>query len=278
MSCNTNEKSIDLPTSINLHTPCEPLYEEDDRLRAVACEADLKFPDSHDSIARELIVGNDGEEVTSSSAEIMNGSAQKVPRLSITMPSSSVVEISQTFYWPLYSRPIDWILQEHVLETCKEDELELKTRRIAVELHSLEFFQSAGMTTNSGVESNDRDADIIKRLMQELTEEKEDWFSDLSGGQKSKVELVRKVFLHDKCPDVLLVDETMAPLDPTSKSLVMAKLKNFCSNSVIIVIYHTDVGQEKEVEGKTVECIPSVDFFDKNIHLDQGVVHIRETC
>ena len=38
----------------------------------------------------------------------------------------------------------------------------------------------------------------------ELQEEKEDWFSQLSGGQKSKVELVRTVFLRKECPSVLL--------------------------------------------------------------------------
>ena len=118
----------------------------------------------------------------------------------------------------------------------------------------------------------------ISRIMSELLEEKEDWFSDLSGGQKSKVELVRTVFLRDSCPDVLLVDETMAPLDPASKELVMAKLKMFCSESIIIVIYHTDVGQGKEVNGTVVDCVPSNDFFDKNIHLDKGMIHVRDTC
>ena len=114
--------------------------------------------------------------------------------------------------------------------------------------------------------------------MTELQQEKDDWFSDLSGGQKSKVELVRTVFLRESCPDVLLVDETMAPLDPASKELVMSKLKTFCASSIIIVIYHTDVGQGKEIEGKLVDCVRSNEFFDKNIHLEKGIVHIRDTC
>ena len=119
----------------------------------------------------------------------------------------------------------------------------------------------------------------IQKIMSELLEEKEDWFSELSGGQKSKVELVRTVFIRDHCPDVLLIDETMAPLDPASKEVVMAKLKLFCHSSIIIVIYHTDVGLGKEVEGgKTIDCVPSNGFFDKNIHLDKGLIHIREVC
>jgi hypothetical protein len=58
----------------------------------------------------------------------------------------------------------------------------------------------------------------------------------------------------------------------------MEKLKRFCRDSVIIVIYHTDVGQGKQVDGKAVECVPSNDFFDKNIHLENGDVHLRDTC
>jgi ABC-type uncharacterized transport system fused permease/ATPase subunit len=121
---------------------------------------------------------------------------------------------------------------------------------------------------------------MTRRIVSELLEMKEDWFSDLSGGQKSKMELVRKVFLHEHCPDVLLIDETMAPLDPSSKSLVMGKLKEFCSSSIVIVIYHTDVGREttRGAEGESVGCIPSNDFFSKNIHLEAGVVHIRDVC
>ena len=93
------------------------------------------------------------------------------------------------------------------------------------------------------------------------------------------MELVRLVFLHDKCPDVLLIDETMAPLDPASKSLVMSKLKDFCRESVIVVIYHTDVGSSSSKDQKdTVECIPSNDFFDRNIHLEKGMIHIRDVC
>jgi ABC-type Mn2+/Zn2+ transport system ATPase subunit len=174
-----------------------------------------------------------------------------------------------TLFYP-HSRPIDWIYHEHVLDKCSADELEIRARGIALQLQELEFFQK------SVNETNGEGDDVVKRLVDELTAEKDDWFGDLSGGQKSKVELVRKVFLHEKCPDVLLIDETMAPLDPTSKSLVMSKLKTFCEESIIIVIYHTDV--DKQVEGKQVNCVPSSDFFDKNIHLEKGVVILRDTC
>jgi energy-coupling factor transporter ATP-binding protein EcfA2 len=279
MSCKTNERSIDLPTSITLSTPAEPFIEEDDLERELACE-------DADAGSEEADIGADGT-IDTAGRKLAEIAKDIHPRLSITMPSSHVVEISQTFYWPLYSKPIDWIYQDHVTETRDEEELQKRVRRVAEELHSLQFTQTMGNDQEEAVEA-DSDSEVIpvsssddaiKGIMNDLLEEKEDWFGDLSGGQKSKVELVRKVFLHDECPHVLLVDETMAPLDPTSKSLVMAKLKKFCSASVVIVIYHSDVGREHDGgEGEMVECVPSNDFFDGNIHVENRVIQLRPIC
>lgn len=297
MSCHTNEKSIDLPSSINLLTPVEPLTEEDDLLRERACLAAQDTDDEDDTeVDKSCAVASAGggrelqQHDTAATALGVH-----VPRMSITMPSRHVVEISQNFYWPLYSKPIDWIYQDHVSETCDSVELQKRVRRVAEELHSLEFFQSGQGSREINPNSDNASVDdssheireesdavsseaTLNRIMSELQLEKEDWFNDLSGGQKSKVELVRTVFLREHCPDVLLVDETMAPLDPASKELVMAKLKLFCRESIIIVIYHTDVGQGKDVEGTWVDCVPSNDFFDNNIHLEKGIVHVRPCC
>jgi len=255
----------------------EPLVEEDDIRREVTCEG----PANVEETDLEVEISSSGEIMGPQSISQRRLDQVPHPRLAISMPSGDVVEISQNFYWPLYSRPIDWIYQEHVLEECTPDELRLKARRVAEELRSLEFFQSVGIHSDeepSNLSLEDQEEEMLQRIISELLEEKEDWFSDLSGGQKSKCELVRKVLLHDTCPDVLLIDETMAPLDPASKALVMRKLKAFCRESVVIVIYHTDVGRGTDVDGKAVECIPSNDFFDKNIHLDAGVVHLKDVC
>jgi energy-coupling factor transporter ATP-binding protein EcfA2 len=285
MSCNTNQKSIDLPPSINLLTPMEPLTEVDDLLRETACEA----ADADCDTTAEVCESDLGESRKLNEKELLPADMpQHVPKLSITMPSAHVVEISQNFYWPLYSTPIDWIFQEHVMDTCTAEESEVRARRVAEELHSLDFFQAPQMSeeemeaaAEAMVSPAATSEGTIQRIMSELQEEKEDWFSDLSGGQKSKVELVRLVFLQSHCPDVLLIDETMAPLDPASKSLVMAKLKVFCSESIILVIYHTDVGRGTKDSGdgeEFVECVPSNDFFNKNLHLEKGLIHVRDTC
>jgi len=270
MSCASNKRGIDLTPSISLSTPLEPFVEEDDVEREESCEASEEG-DEEESVQVK-------EQPSPAAAD-----PESHPRLSITMPSANVVEISQTFYWPLYSKPIDWILQGYITDTCDEGELQSRVRRVAEELDSLEFAQapidSEQNATSIDAASMAPSADVVSGIMEQLLEEKEDWFNDLSGGQRSKVELVRTVFLQDQCPGVLLVDETMAPLDPKSKALVMAKIKAFCAGSVVIVIYHTDVGREIDGEGgQTVECVPSNDFFDGNLHVENKVLHLRPVC
>lgn len=101
MSCETNEKSVDLPSSVNLLTPTRVLTEADDIMRESSCETE------HDDIeiqatsveSRELVVNMDGQ---AGNGPIGSTKHELHPRLSITMPSSNVVEISQTFYWPLH--------------------------------------------------------------------------------------------------------------------------------------------------------------------------------
>lgn len=290
MSCNSNDKPIDLPPSIHLLTPAEPLTEEDDIMRDTKCEADVSseaetVPMDEDSVAddtlQECVVSEGGEQecvvVDYSEKDtdtIVESQHQPVPRISITMPSNRVFEISQNFYWPLYAKPIEFFFQSETFHDLTEKDIEERAMLVATDLHSLLFFQPLRVGESKDSEIDDEAS--IKRIAHELMEEKEDWFSDLSGGQKSKAELVRNVFLQEECPGVLLVDETMAPLDPASKALVMSKLKAFCDNSIIIVIYHADATEDEE--GTVTECVPSSGFFDHNIHLDHGNLHIRPTC
>ena len=287
MSCNTNDRPIDIPPSILLSMPAEEILAEGNVIEGVTSDG---------------VIDEDVVKVTDSltKTDRLLSSEDIASQFSISMPSSSVVEISQTFYWPLYSKPIDWIYQHSSAETITEKQMQDRRQRVAELLYSLEFSQSleseediAGNDSvtdsrklsveepdSNGIVTSSTSGDTIARIMDELEEEKEDWFNDLSGGQKSKVELVRKVFLMDECPHVLLIDETMAPLDPRSKSLVMAKIKSFCAGSVVLVIYHTDVGRDKESEesGEVIECVPSNDFFDGNIHVEDKMMHLRPVC
>jgi ABC-type phosphate/phosphonate transport system ATPase subunit len=279
MSCNTNDRPIDIPSSIDLSIPSEISVKDDVEIISPASdEGHRNLSSKHGNI----------ENISDTKGEMR-------PQISVTMPSSHVVEISQTFYWPLYSKPIDWILQQSTAESITQKQKQERCRRVAELLHSLEFIQSlepeedvssvdterrmlTEKQSGSGIVVSSPSGDTISRIMEDLEVEKEDWFNDLSGGQRSKVELVRKVFLMDECPNVLLIDETMAPLDPRSKALVMAQIKSFCAGSVVIVIYHTDVGRGKEEGGEIVGCVPSNDFFDANIHVEDKMMNLRPVC
>jgi len=184
----------------------------------------------------------------------------------VTMSSQNVVEIAQNFYWPLNTAPADWIYHTNINE-LNLDEKNDKISKLSTELKALKFYPE----TESGSD-----------LATDLITIKDDWFADLSGGQKSKVELVRKVFLEDRCPNILLIDETFAPLDPDSKSLIMQKLKQFCSDSIVLVIYHADVKDVKATPGaEEVEvdaCVQSSNFFDANLHVENGMLKLRSVC
>ena len=183
----------------------------------------------------------------------------------VKMPSANVVEIAQNFYWPLNTAPADWIYHIDVNQ-LGDEEKKTKVGVLANKLQSLKLYPE----TKS-----------LEELETDLLTVKDDWFADLSGGQKSKVELVRKVFLHEKCPNVLLIDETFAPLDPDSKNLVMQKIKEFCSDSIVLVIYHADVkvkeGSMKD-ESEDDACVHSSNFFDANLHVSEGQLILRPVC
>ena len=71
----------------------------------------------------------------------------------------------------------------------------------------------------------------------------------------------------------------MAPLDPASKSQVMSKLKAFCGDSVVLVIYHTDVGRGPASDTDSEdECVPSNSFFDHNLHVENKHLTTRPVC
>ncbi len=95
----------------------------------------------------------------------------------VKMPSENVVEIAQNFYWPLNTAPADWIYHTDV-NKLDEDDRKLKVAQLANQLQSLKLFP---------------EAKTLSELETDLLTVKDDWFADLSGGQKSKVELVRKV-------------------------------------------------------------------------------------
>lgn len=161
MSCDTNLKSIDLPPSITFSTPSVALVEDDDLLRENSCEVGINDDedtgedneDVSDLASCQATKNDEGESTTCvveeeketaidgalSSDDQKGATTLHVPKLSITMPHAHVEEISQNFYWPLYTKPIDWIFQEHISEYLDDDQLEQRARTVATELQSSKF-------------------------------------------------------------------------------------------------------------------------------------------
>ena len=170
MSCDSNKKSIDLPESIILdEDSSSSLLKSSTSSEQNVCHA--KSDDSTDIDATTTVPS------TSLACNTYS---------TITLPSPNIVEISQSFYWPLYTKPIDWIYQMHLSDDiANSDDMRSKVNRVVEELNSLYFTKSVTAKDHDLVNFNDAS------LVEELKIKKEDWFSELSGGQKSKVELVR---------------------------------------------------------------------------------------
>lgn len=124
-------------------------------------------------------------------ATSINVTSDETESCAIHMPSRRVVEVSQSIYWPLHAIPMDWILHGHSREH------DVDARRIKMVLDHLvslnfygEFLNTEGI--NDGGLSVNRTL-IYQKLEDELLSEKKDFFSELSGGQQSKIELVRSV-------------------------------------------------------------------------------------
>lgn len=159
LGCNSNTKVIDLPQSISI-LPTNNGQDNSDftlEIAEILSNGEQQLHQKHEKVLER-------DDISSSSM--------------IILPSADVVEVSQNFYWPLHTKPIDWIYQELVSEMSEINRQELVSR-VEHELSLLDF--------KRGTASERID------LSAELLEEKEDWFNELSGGQKCKVELVRKV-------------------------------------------------------------------------------------
>eukprot|EP00438_Fugacium_kawagutii_P003248 Skav226646 [mRNA] locus=scaffold1:57871:59432:- [translate_table: standard] len=176
----------------------------------------------------------------------------------IVLQSDDIVEISQQMYCPLYIEPMAW-LQRHAASTSQDQIPEL--------LSELDFVKES-------LNGKSKTSTLAKSSLNTLdsfdfNSVQTNWYGKLSGGQRSKAELVSQVFMRQKCPDILLIDEALAPLDADSKILVQRKLKSFCNESVLLVIHHMDSHNQ---------CVSSGNFFDDNLHFENGKASLIGTC
>ena len=181
----------------------------------------------------------------------------------------SIVEVGQRAYTPLHVRPIDWLMNSHPkgnTAAAGQRGTDTAARAAAARVAALAVELRLGLGERSGDESNEESdaggsaggkgrgevaemtpSDVSGEadddpFVASLLREHEDWGGSMSGGQRVKLELIRSVFLPGACPDVLLLDEAFAPLDPSSKLLIMRRLRRLCSTSLVLVIYHANTG------------------------------------
>merc|ERR1712194_452215 len=147
---------------------------------------------------------------------------------------------------------IKWMLQQRKLESIPAKEMGDIEDQIMKLSAELSFRRGEDAAEDAGISR------------EELHDEKDDWYSALSGGQRVKVELIRKVFLQKTCPGLLLIDEAFAPLDPLSKNVAQRMMKQHCPESLILVIYHADAN-----EGGSVDA-----FFDETLHFNNGTASL----
>ncbi|KAL1528771.1 hypothetical protein AB1Y20_010099 [Prymnesium parvum] len=178
----------------------------------------------------------------------------------VALPSAEVVEIGSRAWCPLHLAPIEWVAWGLAGGGAAH------LRAAAHAAAELRFGGGA--------------ADVARQW----GEEHEDYCRELSAGQRAKLELIRGVFVRPRCPEVLLLDEVFAPLDPASKAAAMRKLKAFCTDSVVLVVYHPDSAEHREAAeqaGASVDalCEAGVDaFFDGVLEVRRGALLPLQSC
>ncbi len=92
----------------------------------------------------------------------------------------------------------------------------------------------------------------------------------LSGGQQQRLALARAWALR---PDVLLLDEPTASLDPSAKREIEALLAEFAAQGMTLLMASHNLGQVKRLaqrivyleHGRVLADVPAADFFDGTV-------------
>uniref|UniRef100_A0A7S2DW74 ABC transporter domain-containing protein n=1 Tax=Haptolina brevifila TaxID=156173 RepID=A0A7S2DW74_9EUKA len=151
---------------------------------------------------------------------------------------SDIVEVHQRPYCPLQCAPIRWLA-----DGLDGDHSELAARAANLATQLRFTGRRTGVTKEAQAEA---EAEAEAAMAKELLTEADDYCGGLSGGQRAKLELIRAVFLRPACPPLLLLDEPFAALDAPSRANIMRKLKTFCRDSVVLVVYHPESEVEEE--------------------------------
>lgn len=182
----------------------------------------------------------------------------------VVLPAGRIVHVPQRPFCPLHMRPIDWFFftpDTRMSQASSNSSLSVA----ATILDSLDFFAATERRHSHDTSHAANDAYRI------LLEEHDDFCGSLSGGQLIKFELARQIFAPVQtgggCPALVLLDESLAPLDPQSKRKVQQLLRTTCSQAIILVVYHADAQSLENSFGEaTTTCVESAGFFTDVAH------------
>ena len=99
---------------------------------------------------------------------------------------------------------------------------------------------------------------LLKRVG--LLEKKDGYPRQLSGGQKQRVAIVRSLIMH---PDILLLDEITAALDPEMVREVLQVVLELAKEGMTMVIVTHEMGFAKAVADRVL-------FLDKGTIVEEG--------
>lgn len=170
---------------------------------------------------------------------------------SISYPTKDMAIVTQQHYCPMETDLFSWLTYFSVSVRGENNSPADYDQKILSLLGDLKFSPKN-----------------LTALTEEFHSVKKNWCAELSGGQIKKVQMMQMVFIPETCPKILLLDETMGPLDPESKKILQEKLIEHCPDSLILAVYHYD---------NVKDCV-SAEFFDSNIHFEDGTASVRELC
>lgn len=160
---------------------------------------------------------------------------------------TKIVSVSQQDYFPLYStliKVINYPNQLPIGNTLTE-----LRNKILILIEQIDLNKRATTINN-----------ILDDVNNLLDEEREDWSTELSGGQKKKIILISSII---KQPDILILDEVFNGLDHDSIIKIQKIIKGYLPDALIIVVDHH--AHDNNFNG----------FYDQEIHFSNHTIEVR---
>lgn len=160
------------------------------------------------------------------------------PKINGKMPK--IVMLSQQDYFPLDASLQEVVLYPDKISTDpainkqKREEIALLLKEIGLYAFSHRGKADNGDKKNDKEKFNTNNKNSATKETLSL-DDKKDWSTYLSGGEKKKVTLVSAIL---KKPDILILDEVFDGLDSSSTIIIQRMLKKYLPSTMMLVVDH----------------------------------------